>query len=302
MPDNFDVLGLGAVTVDFTGTVAAWPREGGRMLVQNFALHGGGLVGTALAAAARLGGRVGYAGMLGSSPLAERAIADLEREGIDTSLVVREPGAEPMLAFIYANPSDGQRTILWTRSGARFPLPDELPDPRWLERTRVFLFDGESGPAGVAAARAARARGLPVVLDIIQNEEHVPDAIRNSSHIIVSQRFAGLYTGGESLPQMLRGMRADPSQTVVITRGEHGCVGLSGGREFSLPAFRVEALETTGCGDAFHGAFALALAQGRDDLEAARFASAVGALCATRTGGRDGLPTRPELDRFLAGR
>jgi len=297
---EFDVLGLGAVTVDFTGTVAAWPREGGRMLVENFALHAGGLVGTALSAAARLGGRVGWLGMLGSSPMAERALADLEREGIDTSLVVRADGAEPMLAFIYANPADGQRTILWTRSGSRFPLPGEIPDPRWTERARVFLFDGESGPAGVAAARAARGRGLPVVLDIIQNEAHVPDAIRWSSHVIVSQRFAGLYTGRDRLSDMLHGMRADPSQTVVVTRGEHGCVGLSGDREFALPAFRVKAVETTGCGDAFHGAFALALAQGRDDLEAARFASAVGALCATRTGGRDGLPNRAELERFLA--
>jgi len=297
---GIDVLGLGAVSVDHVGTLAGWPREGGRMLIETFSLHDGGLVGTALVAAARLGGRAAWTGKLGRSPMAGRAIEALEKEGIDTSLVVRDKDSEPVLAFIFTNSTDGQRTILWTRTGVRYPRQSELPDDRWPERTRVFLFDGESGRAGVEAAQVARSHGIPVVVDIVQRDDHVGDALAASSHIILSERFAGLQTGKTELPDMLRGLQTDPGQTVIITRGEKGCVGLSAGRQFELPAYPVDAVDTTGCGDTFHGAFALGLARGMPEIEAARFASAAGALCATKLGGREGLPTLRELEEFVA--
>ena len=95
-----DVLGLGAVTVDFVGTVHAWPGKGVKTMLDSFAVCDGGLVGTALVASARLGGTVAFAGKLGQSEMARRALDSLRRESIDTSFVIETPDAEPIVAFI----------------------------------------------------------------------------------------------------------------------------------------------------------------------------------------------------------
>ncbi len=98
---------------------------------------------------------------------------------------------------------------------------------------------------------------------------------------------------------MLAALRTDPQQVVIIKRGEKGCVGSSSEGEFSLPGFRVDVVDTTGCGDTFHGAFALALPRGQGVVPAARSASGAAALCATQLGGRSGVPTAAQLEQFL---
>ena len=99
---------------------------------------------------------------------------------------------------------------------------------------------------------------------------------------------------------MLKSLRTSANQTVIITRGENGCVGLVRNDFFALPAFKVEVVDTTGCGDVFHGAFALAIARKKTVLQAAEFASAVAALCATKLGGREGIPDEKKIYSFIS--
>ena len=301
--DGFiDVLGLGAVTVDFLGTVHARPSKGIKMMLDSLTVCDGGLVGTALVASARLGGTVAFAGKLGQSELAKRALEALHRESIDTSFVIETPDAEPIVAFILTDSTDGQRNIFWTRHNVQYPMPWEFPDKSWFKRTRVLLIDFESGRAGIEAARIAWQHGIPVVIDVERDEPHVAEAMRVSSHIIVSDEFAGGYTGRSDIPGMLAALRSRPEQVVIVTRGDQGCAGSSPEGAFELPAFPVEVVDTTGCGDTFHGAFALALARGHDVVSAARFASGAAALCATKLGGRAGIPTAEQLRQFLSER
>ena len=138
-----------------------------------------------------------------------------------------------------------------------------------------------------------------MVIDVERDEPHVAEAMRISSHIIVSEEFAGGYTGCSDVTEMLAALRSDPEQVVIVTRGEKGCVGSTGEGDFALPAFKVDVVDTTGCGDTFHGAFALALARGQGVVSAARFASGAAALCATQLGGRAGIPTAAQLEQFL---
>jgi sugar/nucleoside kinase (ribokinase family) len=299
-PDNaIDVLGLGSVTVDFVGTIAAWPGRGVKTMLDRFTVCDGGLVGTALVAVARLGGKAAFAGKLGRSEMARRALDALGRESVDTSFVLETQDAEPIVAFILIDRSGGQRNIFWTRQNVQYPMPWEFPEPDWFQRTRVLLIDFESGPAGIEAARTARRHHIPVVIDVERDEPHVAEAMRVSSHIIVSEDFAGGYTGRRNVTEMLAALRSDPEQVVIITRGEKGCVGLCNAGNFALPAFPVDVVDTTGCGDTFHGAFALALARGQAVVPAARFASGAAALCATQLGGRAGIPTAAQLEQFL---
>jgi sulfofructose kinase len=294
-----DVLGLGAVTVDFVGTVSAWPGGGVKTMLERFTICDGGLIGTALVAVARLGGRAAFAGMLGRSEMAQRARDALCRESVDTSFVVETEDAEPIMAFIFTERTGGQRNIFWTRQNVQYPMPWEFPEPQWFARTRVLMIDFESGQAGIEAARIARGHHIPVVIDVERDEPHVAEAMRVSSHIIVSEDFAGGYTGRRDVTEMLAALRSDPEQVVIVTRGEKGCVGSTGAGDFALPAFPVEVVDTTGCGDTFHGAFALALARGQAVVPAARFASGAAALCATQLGGRAGIPTAARLEQFL---
>jgi sulfofructose kinase len=297
---HIDVLGLGSVTVDFVGTVKTWPDKGVKMMLDSFSVCDGGLVGTALAAIARLGGKAAFAGKLGQSEMARRALEALSKESVDTSFVLPTEGAEPIIAFILTSSIDGQRNILWTRQNVQYPMPWEFPDKNWFERTSVLLIDYESGLAGIKAAKIARQYNIPVVIDVERDEPHVGEAMKVSSHIVVSEDFASSYVGKLSTTDMLTALRTDSQQTVIITRGEKGCAGLTEKGMFELPAYQVDVVDTTGCGDTFHGAFALALARKQSVIEAAKFASAAAALCATQLGGRAGIPTAEQLEQFLS--
>ncbi len=297
---SIDVLGLGSVTVDFVGTVKAWPDRGAKRMLDSFTICDGGLVGTALVAAARLGGKVAFAGKLGRSEMARRALEALRSESVDTSFVIETEDAEPIVAFILTDSTDGQRNIFWTRQNVQYPMPREFPDKNWFRRTSVLLIDFESGLAGIEAARTAKQHNIPVVIDVERNEPHAAEAMSVSSHIIVSEEFACGYTGSGNVAEMLTTLRSNPEQVVIVTRGENGCVGSSKEGEFELPAFAVDVVDTTGCGDTFHGAFALAVARGQPVVSAARFASGAAALCATQLGGRAGIPTAQQLEQFLS--
>ena len=287
------------MTVDFVGTVEAWPDKGVKKMLDSFTICDGGLVGTALVASARLGGKAAFAGKLGRSEMARRALQALRRESVDTSFVVETADAEPIIAFILTDSTDGQRNIFWTRRNVQYPMPWEFPDKDWFRRTTVLLIDFESGLAGIEAAKIAKQHGIPVVIDVERDEPHVAEAMSVSSHVIVSEEFAGGYTGSSNVAEMLGALRSDPEQVVIITRGEKGCVGSSREGDFELPAFDVDVVDTTGCGDTFHGAFALAIAKGQSVISAAQFASGAAALCATQLGGRAGIPTAEQLEQFL---
>ena len=301
MDKTIDVFGLGAVTVDFVGTVGSWPCEGAKQPLEDLSIHDGGLVGTALSAVARLGGKACFAGKLGESDMARRAIKAFEKDGVDTSFVIRTENAEPIVAFVFTNSSSGQRNIFWTRQNVQYPLSSEFSDKNWFDNTRVLLVDFEAGTAGIEAAKIASEHNIPVVVDVEQNEPHVVELMAACSHVVVSEDFAAGYTGKAEVRQILEALKTSPKQTVIMTRGENGCAGLTVDGFFKLPAFKVNVVDTTGCGDVFHGAYALAIARGQTVPEAARFASAAAALCATKMGGREGIPTAEQLHSFVDG-
>jgi sugar/nucleoside kinase (ribokinase family) len=262
----------------------------------------GGLTATALVAAARLGSRAAYAGTLGEDELSRFVCAQLAQEGVDVSLVRRRPDARPIHSIIIVDEGRLTRTIFYDLEAVYGAEPG-WPDAGVI-RAAGSLFVDHFGVEGMSwAARVAREAGVPVVADLERGEmPGFPELLALVDHLIVSHAFAALLTGEIELAvAATRLWRAD-RRAVVVTAGEEGCWYVTDdGPARHQPAFRVQAVDTTGCGDVFHGAYASALVRGLAIPDVIRFASAAAALKAMRRGGQAGIPDRREVEALLAG-
>jgi sulfofructose kinase len=296
---TYDVLGLGAVAVDDLLYVDEFPMPDGKTPVQARERAGGGLAGTALVAAARLGTRAAYCGVLDGDELSRFTIEALEREGVDCSRVRRQPGARPYHSIIIVVRGTGQRCILFSGAGAQAPGEADLPESL-IAASRVLLVDYTVPEAAIRAAGLARRHGRPVVGDVEAIDFPEREAFLASvDHLILGQAVAAELTG-EREPAA-SAQRLARHGVVVVTAGAEGCWwALPGQPPQHVPALRVAAVDTTGCGDAFHGAYAACLAWGGAPPEAVRVATVTAGLKATRPGGRAGLPDRAAVEKALA--
>lgn len=299
---RWDVLGLGAVTVDDLIYVDQYPQPGTKMLARERRREGGGLTGTALVAAARLGAKSAYFGLLGDDELSRFTLLELEREGVDCSRTLRRGEARPIHSTVIVERSSGQRTILYWNARVIEPEPDEIADDM-IAGCQVLLVDHTMARAGLQAARLAHAHRVPVVGDVEKEPEPcVLDLMGQIDHLIVSMHFARRVTGKREPEDIVRELSGPERACCVVTDGERGCWYLRerGGDVHHLPALQVQAVDTTGCGDVFHGAYAACLARGESVHLALQVATVAAGLKATRPGGRSGIPDRATIDQVLA--
>jgi len=302
MPDGrTDIIGLGVIAIDDMLYVDSYPAANAKVWINGHRRQGGGNVSCGLAAAARLGSWCALLGRLGGNELSRFARAGLTAAGVDLSLVVDDPEAEPLHCTIVVAADTGSRAIYADYSAVKPLEPWELR-PEWFAGGKVFLVDNLHPPAILPAVRMARDAGLTVVSDI---ERDMPDLLeirRYVDHYICSAEFALPYTGCLSPVSACEAMaRSVDHASVVVTAGEAGCywrlAGMQGTRH--VPAHPVETVDTTGCGDVFHGAFCHGLVQGWAMERTIAFANAAAAVKATRTGGWAAVPTLREVERML---
>lgn len=288
--DKFDVTGLGSLAVDFIGNIEHWPEPGTKNSFSDFNIFDGGLTGTALTAVSRMGGKASFIGKLGNSEMAKRAAKALENEGIDLSNLIRDNITEPIIAFVLSGYLDGEKNIFFQKENLNFPFPEEIADKNWYKRTKLFFTDHVAGEAGVLAARIAKKNELEVVIDIERIQDESIELLDLANHIVVSEAFAKLYSGSDSHLDQLKSLRKNNHQDIVITLGEKGCIVNSAGEIKKVDGLIVDVKDTTGCGDAFHGIYALEISRGRNPFYAAKIANIAAAQCATQTGARTGIP------------
>jgi sulfofructose kinase len=300
--ERFDVLGLGAVAIDDLLFVASYPPADSKARVLGRARHCGGLTGTALVAAARLGSRCAYAGVLGEDGLSELAVDNFVRAGIDVSALRRRSGVGPILSTVLIGREDATRTVLSDRNGFDGPDPD-WPPPAFIRAARVLFVDHLGIPGMIRAARIARAAGNAVVADFERSPPpDFPALLDLVDHLIVGRSFAAQLTGESDPVAAARALWHAGRSAVVVTGGALGCWAIDGPEGTPLheqPAFPVAVVDTTGCGDVFHGAYASALARGESLADRLRLAGAAAALKATRPGGQAGIPDRAAVSAFL---
>jgi sugar/nucleoside kinase (ribokinase family) len=302
----YDVLGLGCVAIDDLVYLADFPAPDTKMPIERHERQCGGLTATALVAAARLGARCVFAGVLGDDELSRFVRRRFEEEGIDTTLVRHRPEARPVHSTILVDQAHHTRTILYDLEGAFGAEPD-WPDEDVIRRARVVFVDHFGTEGMIRAARIARAANIPVVADLERDDDpRFAELLALVDHLIVSQDFAARLAGQSHPAAAAEALWIPGRQAVVVTCGAEGGWYVAeasagrGGRARRYAAFPVTAVDTTGCGDVFHGAYASALARGLGLAERLAFASAAAAIKATRHGGQAGIPTRRAVEEFLA--
>jgi len=301
MSPKFDILGIGCATVDDLIRVAKYPAADVKLQVKGMERQFGGLTGTALVAAAKLGGKCAFGGMLGSDELSKSVEDNFIRYGIDVSHLVRRDDSRPIHAVIVVAEEEQTRTIFYEYEAPTGADPSG-PSEDAIGSAKVLFVDHLGLEGGIRAAKIAREAGIPIVSDL--EEIHNPkfdELFDLVDHLVVSDDFAEELTGATDPLAAILGLWTPGRDSVVITGGRQGAWYASAENRSPQyqPAFQVKAVDTTGCGDVFHGAYALALARGLDIHERVRFASAAAGLKATRAGGQIGAPTEEELSLFL---
>jgi len=293
------VLCAGIAVQDILFRVAQFPPAGGKCMTDQFAIVSGGCAVNAAIALARLGGRAHYAGPLGdpTDAVSNQLVAEMEREGVGTAGIVRVAGATAPVSGIMIDAA-GERMIATYRD-KRIEVARPA-DPDALVRDVVLLLADNRFPDFVRPiCEAARRRGIPIVLDADRPTVEDDPLFGIPTHIIFSSECLRETTGESDLAIGLKRMMPRTKAFLAVSDGPNDMRYIAGGALRTIPAFRVEAIDTLAAGDVFHAGIALALAEGRDEVAAMRFGSAAAGLKCTRFGGSMGAPTRSEVDAFL---
>ena len=301
MPD-LQVAGVGLTTIDVLARLEDMPTWQKGAFLGEIGFDGGGPVGTALVAASRLGVRTGYMGICGNDEAADLKLLYLSRDGVDTSRVMRRQTPENQLVLVFVQQSSGDRVFGLIKDMDDTLKPEEL-DRDYIIAADYLHLDGYHQKAALQAVHWMHAAGKKVMLD-------APRGSADMRHVISELvEVCDVFISGSGVCQELSGksdfwdageavLRMGP-QVVVQTEGEAGSNTIAAGERFHTPAFQVEAVDTTGAGDVFHGAYLTGLLRGWDLRQTARFASAVAAIKCTHLGGRRGAPREAEVRAFL---
>lgn len=297
------VICVGHAALDRVYAVDTWPADSAKVPVRRFEESGGGMAANAAAAIAHLGGEAAFWGPTGDDVVAAAIREQLVADGVDASNLRAFPGCTSSHSAVIVD-ARGERLVIGYR-GSALQAPAEWLPVGQITRAGAVLADVR-WPAGAALAlRTAREANKPAILDAeIADAEILRSLAGMADHVLFSER--GLHGwSGSGVSAGLRSVIEQGARIAAVTRGAAGVDWIESAqpdRLRHLDAFAVRVVDTLAAGDVFHGAYALAVAEGQPVADAMRFASAAAAIKCTRTGGRKGAPNRNEVEMFLAER
>lgn len=298
------IVGLGLATLDVLIRLRQMPTWEGPNAAEGFRFDGGGLVGTAIVAAAKLGARTGFIGTAGTDEAAELKLKSFRESGVDLSRLVRRPGPEDQVVIVYVNVETGERTFCGVGNGLRQPLRPEELDREYITGADYLHIDGILHyEAMLCAVKWMKEAGKTVMMDGSKTNRPVGEAHRALipfvDVLITGEGYGRGLTGLDDIWAAGEQVLKMGPRVFIETRGEQGCFGVTTEGRFHVPAFHVEVVDTTGAGDVFHGAYLVGMLHGWTPVQCAQFASAVSAIKCTRLGGRAGIPTFEQTMSFL---
>jgi sulfofructose kinase len=301
------VVCTGIAVLDAVFRVAQFPVPEAKTQASEFMFISGGCAANAAISIARLGGRACFAGPLGgpagAEAIGDRIAAALAAEHVDCAWCVRVAGVPSSISAICINPA-GERAIVNHRDD-RLAAARPSDPAAIVASADAVLADNRFPEFVLPVCAAARARGIPVVLDADKPTRTTDSLLAIATHVVFSAEGLRATAGTHDLAAGLERIAAASRSFLAVTDGPNGVfwrtpeVPEKSGR---TPAFPIQPVDTLAAGDVFHGAFALALAEGRDEMEAMRFAAVAAALKCTRFGGISGAPGRAEVEALMTAR
>ncbi len=293
------IICVGVAVIDSIFNVPHIPDRPVKVMATGFREVGGGMAATGAVAIRRLGGEAAMWSRVADDDLGDRVIAGLAGEGVDTQAIRQFPGHISTRATVLVD-THGERLLVSFQDTG---LPS---DPAWLPLREIagagaVLADQHWLAGAAAALAAARDHDVPGILDCdLATDAAVKDLVVLASHPILSEVALSQLTGKASLEEGLRAAAALNRGFIGVTAGAGGFAWIEDGGDIQRqPAPTVEVVDTLGAGDVFHGTYALAVAERMDGSACARFATAAAALKCTRPGGREGAPTRSQVEAFM---
>jgi ribokinase len=295
------IVVVGSVTMDMVTLTPQIPRIGQTVIGTGFGTTPGGKGANQAVAAARLGYPVQMVGKVGQDVYGPALLENLAGAGVGTEAM--EPVAGPSgLAPIFLAES-GENAIVVV------PGANGKVDPAFVDRHAALIRSAgmvlcqlELPMETVSHVITLCAKtGVPVMLDPAPAASLPEEIWKQVTWFTPNETEAAFYLGEIlSTEEGAKHLLAKGLQGVVLKRGAEGSyVAVAGGKAAWVPAFKVEAIDTVGAGDCFNGAFAVALLEGKDPWEAARYASAAAAISVTRRGAQASMPSRADVDAFL---
>ena len=300
---------VGILVADLLGrTIDSLPPRGRLGLVDQMTLHIGGCAANTGIDLARLGIDVSILGKVGVDGLGDFVLNALHREGADTRGVVRDPEVGTSATMVMVS-SDGERTFLHHLGGnARYRADDVdwsvIDGARILHVAGALVMPALDGEPMASLLRRGREQGMITTLDTVWDAtgkwmQTLGPCLPETDFFTPSLAEAQALTGRDEPADAARALR-DAGVTVVgLKLGEKGCYIQTGDIELTVPAFRVEAVDGTGSGDAWDAGFLCGILKGWDLERTARFANAVGALCVTAVGATSGVRSLVETESFI---
>jgi sulfofructose kinase len=296
------ILCAGIIVLDEVFRVEEFPQADGKVQATGYFMVNGGCAANAAVAIARLGGRVALAGPMGGpegeDSNGDRVLKALARNNIDCAFCQRIDGMATALSAIFMN-ARGDRTIVTYRDERVATTKPNDPDAMVVAADAV-LVDNRYPDFVQPICEAARARDLPVLLDGDRPTVEDDPLFGLATHVIFSSECLRATTGVTDLGEGLRRIARKTGAFLAVSNGPGDIIYLDNGVLRGVPVFKIDPVDTLGAGDAFHGGFLLALAEGQGVVEAMRFGAAVAGIKCTRIGGSAGSPQRHEVEALLA--
>jgi len=305
-PSAGTIIVVGSLNADLTITTARLPGPGETVAGRDFSTRPGGKGANQAVAAARLGGRVRMVGAVGKDDHGDLLLRSAEEDGVDTSLVRRHSDTPTGVAVIEVDDRGENSIVVYPgANGTVTPADIERVAPDLAEAEVLCLCFETPMPAVLAAATAAHGAGATVIVNPSPYATVPPELLAVTSVLVVNEHEAAelfeVADVASDWPSTVTAVRRFFPGDTVITLGGSGSVVIEadpaddGPGWTPVPALPVDAVDTTGSGDAFLGALALGYAQGVPVVDAARRASVVAGLAATRPGAQTSYPTTEEV-------
>jgi len=299
---QIDVIGLGAATIDILTLVERFPARREVQQALSTRIQGGGPVATALVTVSRLGGKSAMIDSLGDDWAGGLVLLEFQKEGVETENIEIHRGQTTAISNILVSAKDGARAIMFQPSSAPEPSLSEAQQAA-IQSARILHMTGRHWNACMQAIELAKTANVQVSLDggADRFKPEIRSLVPLTDICIVARDFAEKYTGESEPILSAKLLLEEGPEIAVVTDGIYGSWVCTRASSFHQPAFLFpNTVDTTGCGDSYHGAFLAALVKGFTVEKAAAMASAVSGMNSCSLGGRSGIPNFDEVRKFLS--